>query len=252
MPAGGTYSVKEIFLTVQGEGARAGSKAVFLRFTGCNVWTGRPQDRSKGKGACAAWCDSDFFKGKNMTTRQIVERLDELWPDDGKHQRWVVLTGGEPALQWDMTLRYALEDADWFVAMETNGTVLLQAPVDWLTVSPKLGTKLVVTRGDELKVVLPGVAPGTTEQGWTAEQGWTDEQLEQLAGVKRFEHKFVQPQDVVRPEATGETLLSRNLTHPMHTAEALFRTSVKRCLDFINTHPDWRLSYQVHKAIGVP
>ena len=202
------YAVKEIFPTLQGEGVQTGRKAVFLRFSGCNLWTGREQDRAAS--ACP-FCDTDFVGGQIFEeTGQLVQQVADCWSGDGA--RLVVITGGEPALQLDEALVDALHDAGFKIAIETNGTKPLPAGIDWICVSPKADTHLVVTAGDELKLVYPqDLAP--------------PEQFETLA----FDHFLLQPMD--GPDQ------ARN---------------IKMAADYCLSHPKWRLSLQTHKMIGLP
>lgn len=147
-----TYTVKEIFKTLQGEGAQAGRVAVFCRFAGCNLWTGREQDRAT---ADCPFCDTEFRGGdKYETAEDLATRIEQEWGSDLKH-RMVVLTGGEPALQYDEPLYEALKKRWFFVAIETNGTIKLKAYAHWVCVSPKAGTDLAQLEADELKVVYP-------------------------------------------------------------------------------------------------
>jgi 7-carboxy-7-deazaguanine synthase (Cx14CxxC type) len=143
------YAVKEIFSTLQGEGAHAGRPAVFVRFAGCNLWSGREADRST---AACRFCDTDFIGGKRLTAREIAAKAEQLFPS--QRSRFVVFTGGEPALQLDKDLLYEFRNRSFFTAIETNGTVPLKANPDWITVSPKTRT-LQVADGDELKLVMP-------------------------------------------------------------------------------------------------
>ena len=217
-----TYAVKEIFYTLQGEGAHAGRPAVFLRFAGCNLWTGLERDRDKGPGGCSRWCDTDFVGtdgsggGKFQSPAQLVSAVASHWP---RHDRpghpvkpFVVCTGGEPLLQLDEPLLAEFNAAGWFVAVETNGTVDPPAGQLWLTVSPKANAALRVLRGNELKLIFPQV-------------GAEPERFQDLA----FQHFFLQPMD--SPQ------LAQN------TAQAL-----KYCL----AHPQWRLSLQTHKILQIP
>lgn len=217
-----TYAVKEIFYTLQGEGAHAGRPAVFLRFSGCNLWTGLERDRDKGPGGCSRWCDTDFVGtdgsggGKFSTPAQLVSAVSSHWPHSSRPDRavqpFVVCTGGEPLLQLDESLLTEFNAAGWFVAVETNGTV--QPPVGrlWLTVSPKANTELKVLSGSELKLVFPQV-------------GAEPERFENLG----FQHFFLQPMDSPQVE--------------QNTAQAL-----QYCL----AHPRWRLSLQTHKILKIP
>jgi 7-carboxy-7-deazaguanine synthase len=211
------YSVKEIFYTLQGEGANAGRPAVFCRFAGCNLWTGREADRET---AICGFCDTDFVGadgpggGKFTTAAALAEAVAEAWPDaaDSRARRLVVCTGGEPLLQLDTALLAALHARDFEVAVETNGTIAAPTGIDWLCLSPKADAELVVLEGDELKLVYP------QERG-------EPERFRHLG----FRHFFLQPMD--GPE------LSRNT-----------RLALEYCL----AHPEWRLSLQTHKILGIP
>jgi 7-carboxy-7-deazaguanine synthase (Cx14CxxC type) len=209
-----TYSVKEIFLTLQGEGGQAGRAAVFCRFAGCNLWTGREQDRA---GAVCRFCDTDFVGvdgpggGKFATPGALASAVADAWlgPPDS---RLVVLTGGEPLLQVDPPLVAALHAAGFAIALETNGTLPAPAGIDWICVSPKADAALAQTRGQELKLVYPqtGVDPA---------------RFEHLA----FERFALQPMD--GPDREQAT-----------------RDAIAYCL----AHPRWRLSLQTHKYLGIP
>lgn len=208
-----TYAVKEIFYTLQGEGANAGRPAVFCRFAGCNLWTGREPDRAT---AVCQFCDTDFvgtdgtLGGKFRTAEALAALIAAQWTaSTGK--RFCVLTGGEPLLQVDAELIKALHDQGFEIAVETNGTVEAPAGIDWLCVSPKAGSALVVRAGDELKVVVP--------------QSGID--LQELVELP-FGSRLLQPMD-------GP--LQRD-----NTAWA-----IQRCLD----DPRWRLSVQTHKVVGI-
>jgi 7-carboxy-7-deazaguanine synthase len=217
-----TYAVKEIFYTLQGEGANAGRPAVFLRFAGCNLWTGLERDRDKGPGGCSRWCDTDFVGtegpggGKFSSPAELVSAVASHWPHPTRSGRpvqpFVVCTGGEPLLQLDAPLLAEFNAAGWSVAVETNGTVEPPAGELWLTVSPKADTQLKVLRGNELKLVFPQV-------------GAEPERFESLG----FQHFFLQPMD--GPQAQ------------QNTAAAL-----QYCL----AHPQWRLSLQIHKILKIP
>jgi len=208
-----TYSVKEIFLTLQGEGGQAGRAAVFCRFAGCNLWTGREQDRA---GAVCQFCDTDFVGtdgpggGKFTTPGALAKAVEAAW-GAGPDGRLVVCTGGEPLLQLDAALIAALHARGFEVAVETNGTLPAPAGLDWLCVSPKAGAPLTQTRGQELKLVYP--QPGAEPAAF-----------ERLA----FERFFLQPMD--GPDVKDNT-----------------RAAVAYCL----AHPRWRLSVQTHKHIGL-
>jgi 7-carboxy-7-deazaguanine synthase len=210
-----TYAVKEIFFTLQGEGAQAGRAAVFCRFSGCNLWTGREADRAT---AVCKFCDTDFFGtdgtlgGKYETAEELANAIASEWAaKDAGGKRFVVCTGGEPLLQLDAPLIDALHARGFEIAVETNGTVAAPAGLDWICVSPKAGAPLVQTSGDELKLVYPQPeALPTTFEG--------------LA----FKHFFLQPMDGPVREA--------------NTAAA-----IRFCME----HPRWRLSVQTHKMVGI-
>ena len=209
-----TYSVKEMFYTLQGEGANAGQPAVFCRFAGCNLWTGREEDRSS---AICQFCDTDFVGtdgdggGKFESAQALAQAICSFWPADDTQHRFVVLTGGEPLLQVDAALVDALHAFNFKIAVETNGTVLPPAGIDWLCVSPKAGSKQVVTRGQELKLVFPqlGSDPG------------------QFSALN-FDNFYLQPMD--GPAAAANTAAA---------------------VAYCQKHPQWRLSVQTHKLIGI-
>jgi 7-carboxy-7-deazaguanine synthase (Cx14CxxC type) len=209
-----TYSVKEIFLTLQGEGGQAGRAAVFCRFAGCNLWTGREQDRA---GAVCTFCDTDFVGtdgpggGKFATAEALAAAVAAAWTGPPEH-RLVVCTGGEPLLQLDPPLIDALHAAGFSIALETNGTIAAPRGIDWICVSPKADAPLAQTAGQELKLVYP-------------QKGVDPARFEQLA-FERFE---LQPMD--GPER-----------------EAATQAAIAYCL----AHPRWRLSLQTHKYLGIP
>ncbi len=206
-----TYAVKEIFYTLQGEGAHAGRPAVFLPFAGCNLWTGLERDRDKGPGGCSRWCDTDFVGGtKFRTAADLFAAVAAQWPD-ASVPPFVVCTGGEPLLQLDAPLLSQFAGAGWFVAVETNGTVDPPAGKLWLTVSPKAGSELRVLKGNELKLVFP-------------QEGAEPSRFERL----EFEHFFLQPMD-----------------------SSLKAENTQRALEYCLAHPQWRLSLQTHKLIGI-
>ena len=210
-----TYSIKEMFYTLQGEGAHAGRPAVFCRFSGCNLWTGRESDRAS---AVCQFCDTDFVGtdgeggGKFPTAAQLAAAIDSLWPDAYPAGKYVVFTGGEPLLQLDAALIDAMHAVGFTIAIETNGTLPVPAGVDWICVSPKMGATLVVTGGSEIKVVIP-----QTNQDLAA--------YEQLD----FQHFFVQPMD-----------------GPL--AEFNTRLAIETC----KRNPKWSLSLQTHKLLNIP
>jgi 7-carboxy-7-deazaguanine synthase (Cx14CxxC type) len=209
-----TYSVKEIFLTLQGEGGQAGRPAVFCRFAGCNLWSGLERDRA---GAVCAFCDTDFVGtdgpsgGKFRTAEALAAAVAAAWTGPPEH-RLVVLTGGEPLLQLDDALVAALHGAGFSIALETNGTLAAPAGVDWICVSPKADAALAQTSGHELKLVYP-------------QEGVDPARFEHLA----FERFSLQPMD--GPERDAAT-----------------RAAIAYCL----AHPRWRLSLQTHKYLGIP
>lgn len=210
------YSVKEVFFTLQGEGANTGRAAVFLRFAGCNLWSGRAEDRETERGGCARWCDTDFVGtdgsggGVFAEPVELARRVAETW-GGGPNHRFVVCTGGEPLLQLDVPLVNALRSEGFEVAVETNGTLPVPHGVDWVCVSPKLGGELSVRLGNELKLVVPQV-------------GLDPRAYESLD----FQHFLIQPMDGPERE--------------LHTAAA-----VRFCLE----NPRWRLSLQTHKYLGI-
>ena len=207
-----TYTVHESFLTIQGEGAHAGRVAVFCRFAGCNLWTGREEDRAS---AVCRFCDTDFRGGeKHKTPGPLVLHLSSLWPN-GYRPMFAVLTGGEPLLQVDAPLLEALHWAGFNVAVETNGTIRRPRGIDWLCVSPKAGTEIVVSRPDEIKVVYPQI-------------GVDPESVAMTIDPTRAARCSIQPMD--GPEIDANT-----------------EAAIAYCLE----HPRWRLSLQTHKMIGV-
>ena len=208
-----TYTVKEIFYTLQGEGANAGTPAVFCRFAGCNLWTGREADRAT---AVCPFCDTDFVGvgpdgGRFESADGLADAVAMQWPPDTAGQRFVVCTGGEPLLQVDAALIGALHARGFRVAVETNGTLPLAPGIDWVCVSPKANADLVVLAGDELKLVYP-------------QENAPPERYAALG----FRHFFLQPMD--GPETPGNT-----------------RAAIAYCL----AHPAWRLSLQTHKLLGL-
>ena len=211
-----SYSIKEIFYTLQGEGAQAGRPAVFCRFAGCNLWSGRETDRAT---AICQFCDTDFVGvngpggGRFESADECASAVAEKWPASSPGGRpFVVCTGGEPLLQLDESLIHALHTRGFEVAVETNGTVIAPAGIDWICVSPKAGTKLLQQRGDELKLIFPQLEADPRA-------------FESL----QFRHFFLQPMD--GPSKDANTNLA-----------------VKYCME----HPQWRLSLQLHKLLGIP
>ncbi|CAN7542905.1 7-carboxy-7-deazaguanine synthase [Duganella sp. LjRoot269] len=210
-----TYSIKEIFYTLQGEGAHAGRPAVFCRFSGCNLWTGREIDRAS---AVCQFCDTDFVGtdgeggGKFKTPQELAATIDALWPQTYAASKYVVFTGGEPLLQLDTALIDAMHAVGFTIAIETNGTLPVPAGVDWICVSPKMGSQLVVTKGSEIKVVIP-----QTGQDLSA--------YEQLD----FENFYVQAMD-----------------------GPLAEFNTKLAIETCKRNPKWKLSLQTHKLLQIP
>ncbi len=208
-----TYSVKEIFYTLQGEGLRAGRPAVFCRFAGCNLWTGREEDRDK---AICKFCDTDFvgtdgtLGGKFAEATALADIINQQWPQ-GKGQKYVVLTGGEPLLQVNDQLVDALHAQGFEIAVETNGSVVAPSGIDWICVSPKAGSDWVQKNGHELKLVYP--QPGL---------------LPQDISLNGFEYYLLQPMD--------------GLLQKQNTLKAI---------DYCQSNPEWRLSVQTHKILDI-
>ena len=208
-----SYAVKECFLTLQGEGAQTGSRAVFLRFAGCNLWSGREEDRATAQ---CNFCDTDFVGtdgeggGKFGNAQALADHVSAIWGE--AERRLVVITGGEPMLQLDLELIDALHQRGFRIAVESNGTLAAAPGIDWLCVSPKAGTDVVQRSGNELKLVWPqaGIDPADLER-------W------------HFEHFLVQPMDCEERQAS---------------VDAAIKLAMER--------PRWRLSLQTHKVVGLP
>jgi 7-carboxy-7-deazaguanine synthase len=218
-----SYSVKEMFYTLQGEGTHAGRPAVFCRFAGCNLWSGREADRAS---AVCRFCDTEFVGtdglggGKFDHAEALAVRIASFWPDTDvgrKGQRFVVLTGGEPLLQVDADLIDALHAEGFLIAVETNGTIAAPAGLDWICVSPKAGSTVVQTSGHELKVVVP-------------QAGFSEADLESMASWQ-FGQRRVQAMDSADAEARQQAM----------------GWAVQWCL----SHPEWLLSVQTHKSLGI-
>ena len=210
-----TYSVKEMYYTLQGEGAQTGRAAVFLRFSGCNLWSGLERDRA---GAVCQFCDTDFVGidgpggGKFVTADALASSVAEKWPTGQRGRPYVVCTGGEPLLQIDEALIAALHANGFEIGVETNGTQEAPEGLDWICVSPKADAELRLTRGNELKLVFP-------------QKLAQPEKFSNLA----FDNFFLQPMDGPGREA-----------------------NTKAATDYCLAHPQWRLSLQTHKLIGIP
>ncbi|MEN9373890.1 MAG: hypothetical protein RIR79_1442 [Pseudomonadota bacterium] len=209
-----TYSVKEIFYTLQGEGANTGRSAVFCRFTGCNLWSGREEDR---RASICQFCDTDFVGtdgtggGKFTSAEALADAIASHWGGHPIAHRLVVLTGGEPLLQVDVPLIDALHQRGFRIAVESNGTIFPPAGIDWLCISPKIGSPLVVTRGQELKLVYP-------------QAGGDPAQFAHLD----FAHFYLQAMD-----------------------SPTQKNNLQAAIDYCQAHPQWGLSLQTHKIIGI-
>ena len=213
-----SYAVKEIFLTLQGEGMRSGRRAVFCRFAGCNLWTGREADRAE---ATCRFCDTDFVGmdgvggGRFADAAALVDAVAACW-GSGKEARYVVLTGGEPMLQVDAALIDALHGAGFEIAIESNGTLPVPRSIDWICISPKAGSVTIQTSGDELKLVWPQAGSDIA-----AMEGWD------------FAHRLIQPMD------------------PLGGDAAMRRANEQACIAVALNNPRWRLSLQTHKLLGL-
>ena len=208
------YTVKEIYFTLQGEGYHTGRPAVFIRFTGCNLWTGLEWDRQS---AICNWCDTDFVgtdgpNGGKYSAIEITNIISDLWPESQPSRPYIVCTGGEPLLQIDNTLIETIHDAGFEIGLETNGTILPPQGIDWICVSPKSKADFILKKGNELKIVFP-------------QNGINPQQHENL----EFDHFFIQPMD-------GEKQ----------------KENIKKSEEFVFKHPQWKLSLQTHKIVGIP
>ena len=205
------YSIKEIYKTIQGEGAQSGQSAVFVRFSGCNLWSGKEKHRDD---AICKFCDTDFVgtdgvNGGKYSIETLITKIQELW--DSEEEAYVVFTGGEPMLQLDQKLITACKEVNFITAIETNGTIKIDFDIDWICVSPKAGSKLLVNKGNELKVVYP-------------QDEFDLKSFETLS----FDHFFLQPMD------------SKDKINNTENA-------IKFCLK----NPKWKLSIQQHKILGI-
>lgn len=210
-----TYAVKEIFLTLQGEGVQAGRRAVFLRFAGCNLWSGREEDR--GSATCQ-FCDTDFVGtngqggGKFASAEALADAVEQCWGPLHRPNRYIVITGGEPMLQLDTELICALQDRGFEVGVESNGTLAAPPGIDWLCISPKAGSQVVQRSGQELKLVWP-----QSGSDWQDMESWS------------FDHFLIQPMD--------SPALAEN---------------VAAAIQFVMDNPKWHLTLQAHKTLGLP
>ena len=210
-----TYSIKEMFYTLQGEGNQTGRPAVFCRFSGCNLWSGREQDRAN---AVCTFCDTDFVGtdgeggDKFKNAEALAHAIDSFWPISHQNQKYVVLTGGEPLLQVDAPLILALHKLNFTIALETNGTISPPSGIDWICVSPKSTANLKITKGDELKLVYP--------------------QLDSLPNQYEnldFKHFYLQPMDNINKE-----------------------DNIQGAMNYCKNNPKWRLGLQQHKILRIP
>lgn len=207
------YKIKELFYTLQGEGAQTGRPAIFCRFTGCNLWSGREEDRST---AVCQFCDTDFrgidgHNGGRYTAEELAQKASALWPENTVQKPYIVCTGGEPLLQLDEPLVDAFHDQEFEVAIETNGTIAAPTNIDWICMSPKAGSEIVLKSGNELKLVYPqrSLPPSLFES-------------------YGFDYFYLQAMDGNQQEAN-------------------IRASLEYCL----AHPQWRLSLQTHKILNI-
>ena len=212
-----SYAIKEMFLTLQGEGVHCGRRAVFLRFTGCNLWTGLEKDRSS---AICQFCDTDFVGmdgeggGRFADAQAVADSVATVW-GASEIRRFVVITGGEPMLQVDDALIDALHDCGFEIAIESNGTFSVPRTIDWICISPKAGSETVQKSGDELKLVWP-----QTGSDWEQMQSWD------------FSHHLIQPMDARESDDASAT-------------------NVQSAIEFVQANPKWRLSLQTHKILGL-
>lgn len=213
-----SYAVKEMFLTLQGEGVQAGRRSVFLRFAGCNLWSGREQDRAA---AVCRFCDTDFVGtdgdggGKFADADTLAAAAAQHWGPE-EEGRYIVLTGGEPMLQVDDALVDALHARGFAIAIESNGTLPVHPGIDWVCISPKAGSIVVQTSGDELKLVWPQPGEGHSGDDVATMESWS------------FAHRLVQPLD-----------------------DANARDNAQAAVDFVLARPQWRLTVQAHKYLGL-
>lgn len=224
-----TYRVKEAFYTLQGEGAQAGRPSVFCRFSKCNLWNGREDSREQ---AICDFCDTDFIgidgqNGGRYLAQELTDLLIRLWPDMSKGQPYVVCTGGEPLLQLDEALIEAMHNAGFEVGVETNGTLAAPPGIDWLCVSPKGKSEVVVSQCDELKLVYPQ----------------TDAMPQRFSAIKAA-HRYLQPMADFRPAilASDSNAAAR---------EGLSADNTKAAVEYCLQNPQWKLSLQTHKFLGI-
>lgn len=242
-----TYSVRSIYDSFQGEGSRAGCRAIIVRFSGCNMWDGNPDNRNAGAGACAQWCDTDFQSdlAKPLTAEQIASQCETLWPIvSGQNERWVILTGGEPLLQVDRALLLHVQDAGFNIGVETNGTVIpdgmspdIREFFDHVCVSPQLTANfqvpdLRVLRADDLKITTGGA--------------WTESQLQEIASDGDWKYKYVVPLDPI-DSSTIEISHLRGGYSDSNSLDA----AVTNCLKWVKDNPEWRVGIQLQKVLNL-
>ena len=208
------YRIKEIYFTLQGEGFHTGRPSIFIRFSGCNLWSGLEKDR---KSAICNWCDTDFVgtdgtNGGRYSSNEIKNIIVNLWPENESSKPYVVCTGGEPLLQIDKNLIKVIQNAGFEIGLETNGTIIPPDGINWICVSPKANTDIVLKNGNELKVVYPqcGMNPRIHEK-------------------LKFDHFYIQPMDGIDQ-----------------------KDNIRRSEKFVLDHPKWKLSLQTHKILGIP
>lgn len=212
-----SYAVKEMFLTLQGEGVHCGRRAVFLRFTGCNLWTGLEKDRLS---AVCQFCDTDFIGmdgeggGRFADANAVADSVATIW-GESKNRRFVVITGGEPMLQVDDELIDSLHERGFEIAIESNGTFVVPRTIDWICISPKAGSETVQQSGDELKLVWP-----QSGSDWEQMQNWD------------FAHHLIQPMDALESDDGSAA-------------------NLQSAIEFVQANPKWRLSLQTHKILGL-
>ncbi|MEO9600957.1 7-carboxy-7-deazaguanine synthase [Parasphingorhabdus sp.] len=212
-----SYAVKEMFLTLQGEGVHAGRRAVFVRFAGCNLWSGLEKDRAS---AICQFCDTDFVGmdgeggGRFKTATDLAKAAADTWGNE-KEARFVVLTGGEPMLQVDDALIEALHAEGFYIAIESNGTLAVPRAIDWICISPKAQSETVQYSGDELKLIWP-----QDGSDWQDMEGWA------------FNNLLLQPKDAIEDPAASQA-------------------NLEQAIAFVQAHPKWRLSLQTHKILGL-
>ena len=209
-----SYIIKEIFYSLQGEGANTGKPAVFCRFTGCNLWSGREVDREKAK---CRFCDTDFVGTNGISggiynnEELLADKINSYWPESKQMNKFVIFTGGEPLLQLDKKLIETLRKMNFYIAIETNGTIPTALDIDWICVSPKYNNLLKITEGDEIKIVFP------------------QEKLDPEDYIHlNFQHKYLQPMD------------GNNISE-----------NISKTIDYVLSHPEWKVSLQSHKYIGI-